>query len=74
MRERLDYGSNVSSRRHDEVMALVGEPTYRVWRIYMSAAAHRFATAEIGIIQSLLAKPNGHGNVHVPLTRADLYR
>jgi len=61
-------------QRHDEVIAMVGEPTYRVWRIYMSAAAHRFASAEIGIIQSLLAKPDGQGRSRVPWTRADLYR
>ena len=58
---------------HDEAAALVGEPTYRVWRLYMSASAHAFRTGRIGIIQSLLAKPHKDGRVEIPRTRADLY-
>jgi cyclopropane-fatty-acyl-phospholipid synthase len=60
--------------RHDEAVALVGEPTYRVWRLYMSASAHAFRTGRIGIIQSLLAKPHRDGRVEIPRTRADIYR
>jgi cyclopropane-fatty-acyl-phospholipid synthase len=59
--------------RHDEAVALVGEPTYRVWRLYMSASAYGFRTGRIGIIQSLLAKPHCDGRVELPRTRADLY-
>jgi cyclopropane-fatty-acyl-phospholipid synthase len=58
---------------HDEAVALVGEPTYRVWRLYMSASAHAFKTGRIGIIQSLLAKPHRDGRVELPRTRGDLY-
>ena len=58
---------------HDEAVALVGEPTYRVWRLYMSASAHGFNTGRIGIIQSLLAKPHPDGRVELPRTRADIY-
>ena len=58
---------------HDEAAALVGEPTYRVWRLYMSASAHAFKTGHIGIIQSLLAKPHPDGRVEIPRTRADIY-
>jgi len=59
--------------RHHEAVALVGEPTYRVWRLYMSASAYGFRTGRIGIIQSLLAKPHRDGRVELPRTRADLY-
>ena len=58
---------------HDEAAALVGEPTYRVWRLYMSASAHGFNTGRIGIIQSLLAKPHPDGRAELPRTRADIY-
>lgn len=58
---------------HDEAVALVGEPTYRVWRLYMAASAHRFATGYISIAQSLLARPTADGASSLPLTRADLY-
>jgi len=59
--------------REREAIALVGEPTYRVWRLYMSASAYGFRTGRIGIIQSLLAKPHRDGRVELPRTRADLY-
>jgi cyclopropane-fatty-acyl-phospholipid synthase len=59
--------------RQQEAIALVGEPTYRVWRLYMSASAYGFRTGRIGIIQSLLAKPQRNGRVDLPRTRADLY-
>jgi cyclopropane-fatty-acyl-phospholipid synthase len=58
---------------HDEAVALVGEPTYRVWRLYMSASAYAFKAGRIGIIQSLLAKPHGDGRVELPRTRRDIY-
>jgi cyclopropane-fatty-acyl-phospholipid synthase len=53
--------------------ALVGEETYRVWRLYMSASAHAFASGRIGLAQVLLAKPDAGGRVRLPRTRADLY-
>ena len=59
--------------RHSEAAALVGETTYRVWRLYMSASAYAFRTGRIGIVQTLLAKPDARGAVELPPTRADLY-
>ena len=56
-----------------EAKALVGEHTYRVWRLYMSASANAFATAAINIIQTLLAKPDMAGRSNVPPTREDIY-
>ena len=60
--------------RRREAIELVGETTYRVWRLYMSASAYGFRTGRIGIIQSLLAKPHADGRVELPRTRADVYR
>jgi cyclopropane-fatty-acyl-phospholipid synthase len=59
---------------HDEAAALVGEHTYRVWRLYMAATTLGFLSGRLTLIQTLLAKPNPDGSVSVPLTRADLYR
>jgi cyclopropane-fatty-acyl-phospholipid synthase len=59
--------------RHAEAVALVGEPTYRVWRLFMAAAAHGFATNKGAIIQTVLSKPDAQGRCALPLTRADLY-
>lgn len=58
---------------HQDAKDLVGEATFRVWRLYMAASAHGFDTGRIGIIQSLLAKQDEHGRVRIPRTRADLY-
>lgn len=60
--------------RHDEAATLVGEPTYRVWRLYMAASARAFATGKIGVIQFLFSKPDHDGTSGLPLTRSDLYQ
>jgi len=56
-----------------EARAATDDVTYRVWRLYMSAAAHGFRIGRISVIQSLLAKPDARGRVSIPRTRADLY-
>jgi cyclopropane-fatty-acyl-phospholipid synthase len=59
--------------RKDDAVALVGEATFRVWRLYMSAAAANFALGRIGLVQLLVEKaPAGIADV-VPVTRDDLY-
>jgi cyclopropane-fatty-acyl-phospholipid synthase len=55
-----------------EAVRLVGEFTYRVWRLYMAGSAHGFRSGRMGVIQTLLAKPDA-GSAGLPLTRADLY-
>jgi cyclopropane-fatty-acyl-phospholipid synthase len=60
--------------KRGEAIALVGDATYRVWRLYMSASAYGFRVGRIGIIQSLLAKPHRDGRLELPRTRADIYR
>jgi cyclopropane-fatty-acyl-phospholipid synthase len=57
----------------NEARAVTSDLIYRVWRLYMSASAHAFRVGRIGIVQSLLAKPDAQGNVPLPRTRADLY-
>jgi cyclopropane-fatty-acyl-phospholipid synthase len=52
---------------------LVGEEVYRIWWLYMTAAAEAFASGRLNLAQSLLAKPDYRGQVDVPRTRADLY-
>jgi len=56
-----------------EAQAIVGQHTYRVWRLYMAASANAFATAAINVIQTLLAKPDAAGKSNIPLTREDIY-
>ncbi|MEO8910769.1 MAG: cyclopropane-fatty-acyl-phospholipid synthase family protein [Gemmatimonadaceae bacterium] len=59
--------------KRDDATAIVGNHTYRVWRLYMSASANAFAKASINILQTVLAKPDASGHSNIPLTRDDLY-
>ena len=58
----------------EEAKRLVGEETYRVWRIYMAGSAYSFAHERISVYQALLAKPDAAGKVHIPPTRRDIYQ
>ncbi|HEX9085397.1 MAG TPA: cyclopropane-fatty-acyl-phospholipid synthase family protein [Gemmatimonadaceae bacterium] len=60
-------------KKSDEAIELVGNHTFRVWRLYMSASANAFTKAAINIIQTVLAKPDAQGHSNIPLTRDDLY-
>lgn len=59
-------------RRRDEALRHVPEPTYRVWRLYMTACALAFEEGDVGVYQ-VLAAPRTKGPIPVPLTRRDLY-
>ena len=56
-----------------EARAATDDVTYRVWRLYMSAAAHGFRIGRISVIQSLFAKRDAAGRASIPRSRADLY-
>jgi cyclopropane-fatty-acyl-phospholipid synthase len=58
---------------HDDAVRVADETTYRIWRLYMAAAAHGFTRGAAGIIQTLLSKQDEEGHSFVPLTREDLY-
>ncbi len=58
---------------HAEALQFVDEPTYRVWRLFMSGSAHGFTTGRLSVYQALLSKPDAHGRSGLPLTRADWY-
>ena len=59
--------------RHEQALQFVDEPTYRVWRLFMSGSAHGFATGRFNVYQALLVKPDERGQRGLPLTRADWY-
>ena len=56
----------------DAALREVGDPTYRVWRLYMAACALDFEAGTTGIYQILASTPN-RGEWPVPLSRGDLY-
>lgn len=52
----------------------VGEPTCRVWRLYMAGSAHAFASGRLNVAQTLFARPAEDGTTPLPPSRADLYQ
>ena len=58
--------------RSDEARKITDDITYRVWRLYMSGAAHGFQTGRLNIYQILLSRPD-HGESRLPITRGDWY-
>ena len=58
---------------HEQALQFVDEPTYRVWRLFMSGSAHGFSAGRLNVYQALLLKPGERGQSGLPLTRADWY-
>ena len=56
----------------DEARRAADPVSYRVWRLYMSAAAWRFRMNRASVYQALLVRPDA-GRSNLPLTRADWY-
>ena len=59
---------------HAEALRHVSEPTYRVWRLFMSGSAHGFGSGRLNLYQTLLVKPNDTWGSGLPLTREAWYR
>jgi cyclopropane-fatty-acyl-phospholipid synthase len=59
--------------QHDQALRFVDEPTYRVWRLFMSGSVHGFTTGRLNVYQTLLIRANEHRQSGLPLTRADWY-
>jgi cyclopropane-fatty-acyl-phospholipid synthase len=57
----------------EEARRIIDETTYRIWRLYMAASAHRFRLGHLNIYQVLLGK-SLQGESGMPLTRANWYR
>ena len=62
---RLEAHSEVARR-------MVGETTYRIWRVYIAGSAHYFRRERIDVYQTVLVKSTD-GKSGMPLTRADWY-
>ncbi|HKA42950.1 MAG TPA: class I SAM-dependent methyltransferase [Burkholderiales bacterium] len=64
--ERLE-----SSR--ETVIDIVGEKTYRIWRVYMAGSAYAFERGWMSIYQVLAGKPLPSGGLALPSTRDYVY-
>jgi cyclopropane-fatty-acyl-phospholipid synthase len=56
----------------DQVLQVVDEPTYRVWKLFLPGSAYGFASGALNVYQALLLKPD-QGRSGLPLTRRDWY-
>ena len=59
--------------QRDQALGFVGEPTYRVWRLFMSGSAHGFTVGRLNVYQALLVRADERSQSRPPLTRADWY-
>lgn len=55
--------------RWDEAVELVGEPTARVWRLYLAGGALAFEEGRMGVDQLLFSRPAPGGDSGMPPTR-----
>lgn len=60
------------STRADEARSIVGERTFRIWRLYLAGAAHSFSVGRNNVYQTLFSRPEG-GRTGLPLSREDWY-
>ena len=58
---------------HDQSLQYVDEPTYRVWRLFMSGSAYGFKVGRLNVYQALFVRPGVGGSSGLPLTRVDWY-
>jgi cyclopropane-fatty-acyl-phospholipid synthase len=58
--------------RADEAKKLVGELTYRIWRVYLAMGLHEYQAGTTHLYQTLLVKCD-QGRSGLPLTRDDWY-
>lgn len=67
----FDWAENL--RRHqDEAIALVGERTYRIWRLYLTSSSVNFEAGSINLYQVLTARGDSQLS-SLPRTREDIY-
>jgi len=64
-----NWVSNLEGQR-EEALRIAGEGRYRVWRLYMAAAAMNFEAGRTQVHQILGVRADG-GTSGVPLRRAD---
>ena len=68
----LRHWINRLDAKREEVIGLVGDRTYRVWRLYMTCSALQFEQGATSIYQ-ILAERKHNGLPSLPLSRCGLY-
>ncbi|MGE3805186.1 MAG: class I SAM-dependent methyltransferase [Gemmataceae bacterium] len=60
--------------RHDEIVKITDEVTYRIFRIYLAGSHEGMRLGNYQLNQVLFSKPAEEGNAQLPLTRDDWYK
>jgi cyclopropane-fatty-acyl-phospholipid synthase len=68
----LDAWRHRLEQQQEKAVRIVGEVTYRVWRVYMAMAAYYFKLGRLGLYQTLCVKAVD-GQADLPLTRESWY-
>lgn len=71
--QTLRHWSRNLAANADKALEYVGEPAFRVWKLYLAASAYGFGSNWLSLYQTLLIKTDQEGASHLPLTRADWY-
>jgi cyclopropane-fatty-acyl-phospholipid synthase len=69
----LQHWSRNLAAHADRAIEYVGEPTFRVWQLYLAASAYGFGSNWLSLYQTLLVKTTRTGAANLPLTRAAWY-
>lgn len=68
----LDAWRQKLEQHQEKAVGIVGEVTYRVWRLFMAMAAYNFRLGRLSLYQTLCVKSVG-GKAGMPLTREGWY-
>ncbi|WP_186782675.1 class I SAM-dependent methyltransferase [Streptomyces sp. CBG33] len=69
----VDAWADTLEERWDEAVALVGEVTARVWRLYLAGGSLAFDQRRMGVDQILAVRPGRDGSSGMPATPAAWY-
>ena len=61
------------AEREDEAIALVGERTFRIWKLYLAASSVAFEEGSIYLHQTLASCTGAHATDR-PTTREEIYQ
>ncbi|MFJ1706365.1 class I SAM-dependent methyltransferase [Kitasatospora sp. NPDC088346] len=69
----IDAWRRTLEEHREEFVALVGVPTFRLWRLYLVGSSQAFGQRRMGVDQILAVRPTPDGSAAVPATPAQWY-
>ncbi|MCD9228175.1 class I SAM-dependent methyltransferase [Ralstonia pseudosolanacearum] len=69
----LEHWADRFETNGETIRKIVGEKTYRIWRVYLAGCAHAFDADEVSIFQ-ILCQKSGKPAASIPWSRRYIYR